>query len=806
MARSDDPSNAARGVHVQNTAGSSSHAAAPNNTEKEERHRYVGNYEILKTIGEGSFAKVKLGVHRLTGEKVAIKVIDKDRLPDAYSLRHVHREARIMRLLDHPNIVQLYEVMETKREVMLVLEYAGGGEVLDYIVAHGRLREPEAKRFIVMILDALIHCHSMNVVHRDLKAENLLLSAENTIKISDFGLSNIFDPTKTLTTCCGSPVYSAPELIEGKRYVGPEVDSWSLGVNLYAMVVGDLPFADNNLSGLYDAILKGRYELPEYLSPECRDLITKLLIVNPKKRYTCVQARDHPWLAAIPITAGRRMSNARMSIGPSPPAVPPAHSARPHIAEDVDLEVLDRLENYGFDRTAAMTSILESRFDAAAGTYFLLKRKKNFDPESFAKESTILMRNSVQVSQSNKAGHAGGLLAEAVETNGIPSGIVKMSPVPGSTAADTTSEALAKVLISVERTRRMSVQGASTSVPASMAPPPVKEKVRAKGDKGSEGDEESKARGRPVSKQRRGARNASEPVGGVGGGKDVGSGILWSGGDGAGKAAEPKNIPPFMNGRRASYQPDMDIEGLPSGGAMGKTWTSGEHLREKPSHHNSRDATKLNSLARPKTLFPPIPQPTSSDDSNPGQLRAGNAGGMLELNKLGSAPATTHTTAQSATTASPSDPSQHQHKFKRARSRTIAIDESLYLSRELPTSDPSLQSSTTSSSDPLGSPRTIRFAFNCSTTTTLSAPALFDRLRRALDRNGIDYLSEGYLCDCEAPPPPGGIVGPSGCVRFEAEVCKLPGLKMCGLRLRRVGGDMWEYKRLCGTITQDLDL
>ncbi|KAJ3296243.1 MAP microtubule affinity-regulating kinase 1 [Borealophlyctis nickersoniae] len=360
-------------------------------------HRYVGNYEFFKTLGEGSFAKVKLAAHRLTGEKVAIKIIDKDHLPDAYSLRHVHREARIMRMLDHPNVVQLFEVMETKREVMLVVEYAGGGEVLDYIVAHGRLKEAEARKFIREAVDALEHCHNLNVVHRDLKAENLLLDEDLHVKIS---------------------VYSAPELIEGKRYVGPEVDAWSLGVNLYAMVVGDLPFADSNLAALYDAILKGKYEMPSFLSPECQDLISKLLVVNPKKRYTCSQVRQHPWFT--------RQDPERKPEPGSAPSL--SFPRRPHNESEIDQIVLDRIEAMGFDRRLVVVSVLEGRFDSAAGTYFSLARKKARDVEAFEKEA-------------------------GTKTSGRATIAATGATHSRRASIDTTSEELAKLLISVERTR-----------------------------------------------------------------------------------------------------------------------------------------------------------------------------------------------------------------------------------------------------------------------------------------------------------------------------------------------------------------
>lgn len=195
-------------------------------------------------------------------------------------MKNIHREAELMKRLDYPNIVHLYEVMETQQMVYLVLEFAGGGEVLDYIVAHGRLKEPEAKRIFRQIVDALTYCHSMQVVHRDLKAENLLFDEELNVKITDFGLSNIFNTQTKLGTFCGSPVYSAPELIEGRKYVGPEVDCWSLGVNLFALTTGELPFASKDVNRLYDSISAAKYELPQYLTKECQDLIMKILVVS----------------------------------------------------------------------------------------------------------------------------------------------------------------------------------------------------------------------------------------------------------------------------------------------------------------------------------------------------------------------------------------------------------------------------------------------------------------------------------------------------------------------------------------------
>lgn len=201
---------------------------------------------------------------------MAIKCIDKSKLPDEYSVRNMHREARIMKTLHHPYIVRLLEVLETAQELFLVMEYVSGGEILDYIVAHDHLRETEAKNFTAQILSALEYCHDRRVIHRDLKPENLLINGQQmTLKITDFGLSTVLKQAvgaSKLSTFCGSPLYSAPELIEGRVYNGPEVDMWGLGVIVYIMVTGRRPFEQRNIAALAEAIRHARYEPPSGVS------------------------------------------------------------------------------------------------------------------------------------------------------------------------------------------------------------------------------------------------------------------------------------------------------------------------------------------------------------------------------------------------------------------------------------------------------------------------------------------------------------------------------------------------------------
>uniref|UniRef100_A0A673ZVR9 non-specific serine/threonine protein kinase n=1 Tax=Salmo trutta TaxID=8032 RepID=A0A673ZVR9_SALTR len=243
---------------------------------------HIGNYRLLKTIGKGNFAKVKLARHILTGKEVR--------------LDWLFREVRIMKGLNHPNIVQLFEVIETENTLYLIMEYASGGEVFDYLVSHGRMKEKEARAKFRQIVSAVHYCHLKNIVHRDLKAENLLLDADSNIKIADFGFSNEFTMGNKLDTFCGSPPYAAPELFQGKKYDGPEVDIWSLGVILYTLVSGSLPFDGQNLKELRERVLRGKYRVPFYMSTDCEGILRRFLVLNPTKRCTLEQIMNDKWI------------------------------------------------------------------------------------------------------------------------------------------------------------------------------------------------------------------------------------------------------------------------------------------------------------------------------------------------------------------------------------------------------------------------------------------------------------------------------------------------------------------------------
>lgn len=256
----------------------------------------IGFYEFEKVIGKGNFAVVKLATHVITQVKVAIKIIDKTRL-DAENRKKVAREVEIMKLLDHPNIIKLYQVMESSQHLYLVTEYASRGEIFEYLLQRGRMAEEEARKKFRQIVQAVHYCHQKGIVHRDLKAENLLLDENGNVKLADFGFSNHFSQGENLKTWCGSPPYAAPELFEGQEYSGPQADVWSLGVVLYVMVCGALPFDGTNLQHLRARVLAGRFRIPFYMSQECERLIRKMLHRDPTKRIPLAKVLEHKWMA-----------------------------------------------------------------------------------------------------------------------------------------------------------------------------------------------------------------------------------------------------------------------------------------------------------------------------------------------------------------------------------------------------------------------------------------------------------------------------------------------------------------------------
>uniref|UniRef100_A0A9J7YUK5 Maternal embryonic leucine zipper kinase n=2 Tax=Cyprinus carpio TaxID=7962 RepID=A0A9J7YUK5_CYPCA len=315
------------------------------------------HYEVYETIGSGGFAKVKLGIHILTGEKVAIKIMEKKDLGD--DLPRVKLEIEAMKNLSHQHVCRLYHVIETSSKIYMVLEYCPGGELFDYIIAKDRLSEEETRVFFRQIISALAYVHSQGYAHRDLKPENLLIDEDHNLKLIDFGLCA--KPKGglgfELLTCCGSPAYAAPELIQGKAYIGSEADVWSMGILLYALLCGFLPFDDDNCMVLYRKITRGKYSNPHWLSPASILLLNQMMQVDPKRRLTVKQLLDHPWVMK----------------GYSTPVE--WHSKHPlgHIDEDCITEMAVAFKQ---SRQRTIQLVSEWKYDQMTATYLLLLAKK----------------------------------------------------------------------------------------------------------------------------------------------------------------------------------------------------------------------------------------------------------------------------------------------------------------------------------------------------------------------------------------------------------------------------------------------
>ncbi|PGH07725.1 CAMK/CAMKL/KIN1 protein kinase [Helicocarpus griseus UAMH5409] len=317
-----------------------------------------GQWALGKTIGAGSMGKVKLAKNLETGEQVAVKIIprhsteehrgnrDAERADRSKEIRTA-REAAIVTLLNHPYVCGMRDVVRTNYHWYMLFEYVNGGQMLDYIISHGKLKEKQARKFARQIASALDYCHRNSIVHRDLKIENILISKTGDIKIIDFGLSNLYSPKSQLKTFCGSLYFAAPELLQARQYVGPEVDVWSFGIVLYVLVCGKVPFDDQSMPQLHAKIKKGVVEYPQGLSSDCRHIISRMLVTDPKQRASLNEIINHPWM-----TKGFN--------GPPENYLP----HREPLQLPLDPEIIQRMTGFDFGPpdfiTAQLTKVIES--------------------------------------------------------------------------------------------------------------------------------------------------------------------------------------------------------------------------------------------------------------------------------------------------------------------------------------------------------------------------------------------------------------------------------------------------------------
>ncbi|XP_044491554.1 CBL-interacting serine/threonine-protein kinase 9 isoform X1 [Mangifera indica] len=354
----------------------------------------VGKYEMGRTLGEGSFAKVKFAKNVETGEFVAIKIVDRDHVRRHKMVEQIKREISTMKLIKHPNVIKIIEVMASKTKIYIILEFIDGGELFDKIAKKGRLKEDEARRYFQQLINAVDYCHSRGVYHRDLKPENLLLDSHGVLKISDFGLSAFSQQVREdglLHTACGTPNYVAPEVLNNKGYDGRTSDVWSCGVILFVLMAGFLPFEGSNLGMLYRKISKADFTCPSWFSNAAKKFIKRILDPNPVTRITIPQILKDEWFIK----------------GYKPPQFDKEEDVN---LDDVDAVFNDSKEHLVTERKEKPVSM---------NAFELISRAQGFSLENLFEKQTGLVKRETRFSSQRPANEIMSKIEEAAKPLGF---------------------------------------------------------------------------------------------------------------------------------------------------------------------------------------------------------------------------------------------------------------------------------------------------------------------------------------------------------------------------------------------------